>query len=77
MIDQTRHTWVFLIFDKFEVTSVFQDFYHTVETQFNPNIAILQSDNGRKFQNHTLNEFLSSKGIVHQSFYAYTPNKMA
>ena len=34
-----------------------------------------KSDNGREFQNHSLNEFLSSKGIVHQSSCAYTPNK--
>ncbi|TYK14988.1 conserved oligomeric Golgi complex subunit 3 [Cucumis melo var. makuwa] len=49
------------------VTSVFWDFYNTVETQFNTKIAILRSVNGREFQNHILNEFLSSKGIVHQT----------
>ncbi|TYK02020.1 reverse transcriptase [Cucumis melo var. makuwa] len=70
--DHTCLTWVFLVSDKSEVTSVFRDFYNIVETQFNTKIAILQSDNGREFQNYTLNEFLSSKGIVHQSFCAYT-----
>ena len=73
--DHIRLTWVFLISDKSEVTSVFQDFYHTVETQFNAKIAILRSENDREFQNHTLNEFLSSKGIVHQSSCAYTPQQ--
>ncbi|KAA0041353.1 Beta-galactosidase [Cucumis melo var. makuwa] len=70
--DHTRLTWVFLISDKSKVTSTFQDFYHTIETQFNRKIAILQSDNGCEFQNHSLNEILSSKGIVHQSSCAYT-----
>ena len=70
--DHTRLIWVFLISDKFKVTSIFWSFYHTIKTQFNIKIAILQSDNGREFQNHSLNEFLSSKGIVHQSSCAYT-----
>ena len=70
--DHTRLTWVFLITDKFEVFSIFQNFYQTIKTQFNVKIAILQSDNGREFQNHTLCEFLASKGIVHQSACAYT-----
>ena len=52
--DLTRLIWVFLISDKFEVTSTFWDFYHTIETQFNTKIAILRSDNGREFQNHPL-----------------------
>lgn len=59
-----------------KVTSIFHNFYHTVETtQFNAKIAILRSDNGHEFQSHSLNEFVSSKGIVHQSLCAYTPVK--
>ena len=61
--------------EKFEVTSIFRDFDHIVETQFNAKIAILRSDSGREFQNHTLNEFLPSKGIVHQSSCAYIPQQ--
>ncbi|TYJ99589.1 Beta-galactosidase [Cucumis melo var. makuwa] len=60
---------------KFEVPSIFQNFYHTIKTQFHTKIAILRSDNGREFQNHNLNEFLASKGIVHQTSYAYTPQQ--
>ena len=52
--DHTRLTWVFLISNEYEVTSIFCDFYHTIETQFNTKIAILRSDNGREFQNHPL-----------------------
>ena len=33
--DHTRLTWVFLITDKLEVSSIFQNFYRIVETQFN------------------------------------------
>ncbi|KAA0056332.1 Beta-galactosidase [Cucumis melo var. makuwa] len=73
--NQTRLNWVFLISDKSEVTSTFWNFYHIIETQFNAKIAVLYNDNGRKFQNHTLNEILSSKGIVHQISCAYTPHQ--
>ncbi|KAA0040497.1 reverse transcriptase [Cucumis melo var. makuwa] len=40
-------TSVFLIIDKSEVSSVFQNFYHIVEMQLNAKIAILWSDNAR------------------------------
>ncbi|KAA0064303.1 Retrovirus-related Pol polyprotein from transposon TNT 1-94 [Cucumis melo var. makuwa] len=32
-------------------------------------------DNGREFQNHNLSEFLTSKGIAHQTSCAYTPQQ--
>ena len=54
---------------------MFQNFYHTIETQFHQKIAILRSDNGQEFQNHNLSEFLASKGIVHQYSCAYTPQQ--
>ena len=40
-----------------------------------PSIAILRSVNGRDFQNHSLSEFLASKGIVHQNSCTYTPQQ--
>ncbi|KAA0048527.1 transportin-3 isoform X1 [Cucumis melo var. makuwa] len=60
---------------KSEVPSIFQNFYHTIKTQFHTKIAILRSDNGREFQNHNLSKFLASKGIVHQTSCAYTPQQ--
>ncbi|TYK10665.1 Beta-galactosidase [Cucumis melo var. makuwa] len=60
---------------KSEVPSIFQNFYHTIKTQFRTKIAILRSDNGREFQNHNLSEFLASKGIVHHTSCAYTPQQ--
>ncbi|KAL4030378.1 hypothetical protein IC575_008614 [Cucumis melo] len=73
--DHTHLTWVYRITDKSEVSSIFQNFYHTIETQFHTKIAILRSDNGREFQNHNLSEFLASKGIVHQTSCAYIPQQ--
>ncbi|KAL4018679.1 hypothetical protein IC575_022296 [Cucumis melo] len=74
--DHTRLTWVYLITDKFEVSSIFQNFYHTNETLFHKKkIVIHQSDNGQEFKNHNLSEFLAFKGIVHQNSWAYTPQQ--
>ncbi|KAL0554435.1 hypothetical protein IC582_008356 [Cucumis melo] len=39
--DHTHFTWVYLITDKSEVSSIFQNFYHTIETQFHTKIVIL------------------------------------
>ena len=73
--DHSHLTWVYLIIDKSEVSSIFQNFYHTIETQFHKKIAILRIDNSQEFQNHNLSEFLASKGIVHQNSCAYTPQQ--
>ena len=71
----TRLTWVYLIVDKCEVSSIFQNFYHSIEKQFHTKITILWSDDSREFRNHNLSEFLASKGIVHQNSCAYTPQQ--
>jgi transposase InsO family protein len=36
---------------------------------------MIQSDNGTKFKNYTLNDFLSDEGIRHQYSSTYTPQK--
>jgi len=36
---------------------------------------MIRSDNGNKFKNYTLDEFLSDEGIKHQYSVAYTPQQ--
>ena len=57
---------------KSEVVKFFQDFYSMVENQFQTKISILRSDNGTKFYNDCLGDFLLEKGILHQSTYRDT-----
>lgn len=45
----------------------FVEFKELVENQFNNNIKILKSDGGGECGNHTLQEYLKSHGIIHQS----------
>lgn len=42
----TRITWVFLMKEKSEVGSIFENFHKMVKNQFQANIQILRTDNG-------------------------------
>ncbi|KAL5812184.1 hypothetical protein ACOSQ3_027134 [Xanthoceras sorbifolium] len=46
-----------------------------IENQFNTRIQILKTDNGKEYFNSSLGNFLSNKGIIHQSTYANTPQQ--
>ena len=46
-----------------------------VQRQFNEKILAIRSDNGSKFKNYTVEEFLSDEGIKHQYSVAYTPQQ--
>ena len=71
--DHTRVTWVFLLKDKSDAESVFKKFYTMVQTQFQTQIKIFRSDNGKEFFNHVLGNFFDEKGIIHQSSCSNTP----
>ncbi|CAH9126355.1 unnamed protein product [Cuscuta epithymum] len=71
--DHTRMTWVFFIKEKSEVENVFKQFYAMVQTQFNTNIKMVRSDNGREYFSTNLNHFFAEKGIIHQSSCINTP----
>ena len=45
--DHTRVCWVYLLREKSEVATVFQNFHSMIHTQFNENIRMLRTDNGR------------------------------
>ena len=53
--------------DKSDAESVFKNFYTLVQTQFQTQIKIFRSDNGKDFLNHVLGNFFDEKGILHQS----------
>ena len=55
--------------------SIFQKFHAEVRTQFNTPIRILQSDNAKEYLSRPFSSSISSHGILHQSFYAYTPQQ--
>ncbi|GJU48851.1 putative RNA-directed DNA polymerase [Tanacetum coccineum] len=42
---------------------------------FNKKIKVFRSDNGTEFVNQNVNKFCADKGIIHQTFCAYTPQQ--
>ncbi|CAM8970229.1 unnamed protein product [Rhodiola kirilowii] len=46
-----------------------------IKTQFGKQIKIFRTDNGSEFFNHTLSQFLSAEGCIHQSSCVYTPQQ--
>ena len=70
--DYSCCTWLFLMKTRAELFSIFQNFNAEVQTQFNTSICILRSDNAKEYLYRPFSSFLSSRGILHQSSYAYT-----
>lgn len=59
----------------FEVENVFKEFYKMVEHQFLTKISSLHTNNGTKYFNEHLWNFLREKDIHHQSTYIDTPQQ--
>ena len=68
-------TWVSLLSNKGDVSSVFQELYKMVSTQYQCKIRVLQSDNGGEYLNSTLKSFCHEHGIRHQTSCAGTPQQ--
>lgn len=73
--DFSRYTWVCLIQSKCEVIVVLKEFLYKVKNQYDVNVKILRSDNGKKIFNSTCHELFSSLGIIHQSSSSYAPQQ--
>ena len=73
--DYSRCTWLFLMKTRVELFSIFKKFHAEICTQFNTSIRILRSDNAKEYFCTPLSSFMSSHGILHQSFCAYTPQQ--
>ncbi|CAM8965547.1 unnamed protein product [Rhodiola kirilowii] len=73
--DKSRCTWTYLLKAKSEVPTLIIQFFELVTTQFGHNIKVLRSDNGGEFFNNKLSTYLKSKGCIHQSSCAYTPQQ--
>ncbi|CAN0917564.1 Retrovirus-related Pol polyprotein from transposon TNT 1-94, partial [Linum grandiflorum] len=73
--DHTRLTWTFLMKEKSETASMFQEFYDMILTQFNTKIQILKTDNAHDYFNAGLGTYLSQRGIIHCSSCVDTPQQ--
>ena len=71
--DHTRISWVYLLKEKSEVETIFKFFFNMVQTQYNAQIKMLRSDNGREYFSKSLQNFFAEKGVIHQSSCIDTP----
>ena len=75
MDDFTRAVWVYLIKTKYEVFHHITVFYNLLETQLDKRVKSFRSDNGTEFVNQIFSKFCETKGIIHQTSCAYTPQQ--
>lgn len=60
--DKSRATWVFLLSDKTQVSTLLSQFFTYVQNHFKCNVKILKSDNGFEFVNKSLSTCLANLG---------------
>ncbi|KAJ0495264.1 putative RNA-directed DNA polymerase [Helianthus annuus] len=73
--DYSRAVWCYFLQNKSEVFENIKVFYELVLTQFKKKIKVIRSDNGTEFVNNQMHNFCLSKGILHQTSCAYTPQQ--
>lgn len=74
--DEFSHfRFVYCLKTKSEGTQRLMECLAEIERQHNVHVKVLRSDNGGEFTNHRLAEFVSSRGIIHQTTTAYTPQQ--
>ncbi|XP_077228354.1 uncharacterized protein LOC143861305 [Tasmannia lanceolata] len=72
--DFSRMTWLYIIKDRSEVFSTFCLFYAEITNQYSCSLKCLRTDNACEYfsDRQGFQEFLSSRGIIHQSSCAHT-----
>ncbi|KAM1806086.1 hypothetical protein ACFX11_029271 [Malus domestica] len=73
--DYTKYSWLYPLFYKSDVCSVFKTFVHKVQTFFDCKIQCLRSDYGGEFLSKEFQGFLNAQGITHQLSCPHTPEQ--
>jgi transposase InsO family protein len=71
--DYSRFIWVFFLQDKCETQEVLKKFLKRAQNKFDSKVKKIRSDNGTKFNNTKVEDFLDEEGIKHKFFVPYTP----
>lgn len=56
---------IYLLKENFVVEQVFKKFHFTIHNQFQEKIQILHTDNGKKYFNSILGQYLSQNENIH------------
>jgi hypothetical protein len=73
--DHSRVCWVYLLKGKYDVCQAVKDFCTMVQNQYQTNIQVFRSDNGKEYFNTNLGDFFLQNGIIHQSSCPNTPQQ--
>jgi transposase InsO family protein len=71
--DYSRYTWVFLLKSKDETHVELIKWAKQAQRTHGQDIKAIRTDNGTKFKNYTMQEFVENEGIKHQFSAPYTP----
>lgn len=67
--------WVYLMKDKSQTNSIFQQSHKSIPIVLQKSIQILCTNNGKEYMSHDFQKFLSNHSIFHQTYHAYTPQQ--
>jgi transposase InsO family protein len=73
--DYSYFTWVFFLQDKSETQDVLKKFLRRAQNEFDAMVKKIRSDNGTKFKNTQVEDFLDEEGIKHEFSDPYTPQQ--
>jgi hypothetical protein len=73
--DHSRLTWVYVLKDRSQLFATFQSFYAEISNQFNAKLLAFRIDNAREYTESSFQEFLTSRGIIHQTSCVRTPQQ--
>ena len=70
--DFSRMTWLYLLKERSEVSSVIESFFNEIKNQFSTSIRVLRTDNALEYIKKDVSIFCSKNGIIHQTFCSHT-----
>jgi nicotinamidase-related amidase len=71
--DYSHFTWVFFLHDKSEMQEVLKKFLKRAQNEFDAKVKNIRSDNGSKFKNTQVEDYLNQEGIKHEILAPCTP----
>jgi transposase InsO family protein len=71
--DYSCFTWVFFLHDKSETQEVLKKFLKRAQNEFDDKVKKIRSDNGSKFKNTQVEDYLDQEDIKHNFLTPYTP----
>jgi transposase InsO family protein len=73
--DYSRFTWVYYLHDKSEMQKVLKKFLKRVQNEFDAKVKKIRSDNGSKFKNTQVEDYLDQEDIKHEFLAPDTPQQ--